>query len=317
MNPTTEFRMLLYDIASKLSREETKTVVYLIQDIITRSEAEGIEDAVGAFNLLRYRSCIHHTRPQILYAILGDVGRYDLCESVREYEGKVTRIPFPLQTSSGHHGKKLEEHFRRNYRSRVLLKRVADQLTRNDLQSMLAICKDLFPVSYREKIESPLDLFYILEEYGHLSPQNVSILEKLLDRKSHLLKNFIHSPRRLGCETVAQTSCSARQCQKHPSPKVGPSDFQLLLVHIGERLTHQEVEHLKTFQPEWTPATNDVVTGAQLMVHWQQLGLVSALETTFLRKALQTIGQRSLFQELLTYSQDSAQDTISEQGMLG
>ena len=314
MNPITEFGMLLYVIASKLSREQTKAVVYLIQDIITRREAEGIQDAVNAFKLLRHRNCIHYTRPEFLYIILQDVGRYDLCELVREYERNVARIPSLLKTSGDHHGQKLEKQFRRKYYSRVRLKRLADQLTRNDLESMLAICKGFYPVSYQEKIESPLDLFYTLEEYGFLSPEDPSFLEKLLESKKHLLKNFKPSARKLGCEVAAQTTSSATQCQNHPNPKVGPSDFQLLLVHIGESLSNQEVEHLKTFQPWWTSATNGVVTGPQLMVHWQELGLVSALEMTFLRKALRTIGQQSLCQKLSTHLQDSARH-IGEQGL--
>ena len=306
----SEFAMLLYVIGCKLSKEETKAVVYLIQDIITRSEAEKIQHAVNAFNLLQYRDRIHYTRPGFLCDVLREVGRNDLCLLVREYERNVTRIPSRLQTSSDHHAKESEKQFRRRYYSRVRLKRLADKLTRNDLQSMLAICRDIFPLSYQEKIDSPLDLFYVLEEYGHLSPEDASILEKLLESKKHLLKNFESSE-----GMAAQTNSSATQCQNHPNPKVGPSNFQLLLVHIGESLSHQEVEHLKTFQPQCSLATHDVVTGPELMAHWQELDLISPLKTRFLSNALQTIGRRLLCQELSAYSQDSEQHNIGKQGL--
>lgn len=315
-NPITEFGILLYSVACRLSKAQTKSVVYLIQDIISHSEAERIEDSVQALNLLRERNCIHYARPEFLCTILRDVGRDDLCQLVEDYRQSLAPIQPFIRQSSGECDRRIsEEQFREKYSRRVGLKRLADQLTRSDLQSMLVMSKDLIPVSHQEKVDSPLDLLRALEEYGFLSPKDTSILGILLEHKQHLLEYLKPIASTSGSEMAAQFSSTTTQYHTQPNTKPCVSKYQSLLRHVGESLSCQEVEHLKTLQPLCTLATGSAVTGTQLMLHWEQLGLVSALEIGFLCKVLHTIGRQSLCQEVAIYSRHSVQSNPGGQGM--
>ncbi|XP_019849811.1 PREDICTED: uncharacterized protein LOC109580752 [Amphimedon queenslandica] len=327
-----DFALLLLQIGNRLSSENVRTLCYLLQDLLSRFKAAIIQDGVEVLQYVKQRHFITPAQPCFLLTLLRDIDREDLCHIVEEY--KMTYLDQttpPLHSSTEtidirspqaccsffsarayFKSKKQEDEgnsytwTRREYRFRLAIKKLADKLCPRDLASMKLLAQSFIPPAELDKIETIIDLFWLLEDHGRLSIDNLYILEELLDEKNHLL-NSIYLELSSGSSQPSSRENSLTRRKKH---KVVPRDetksetkiensFQKMLKCIGSGLTQKETKHLKVL--DTAHEETSIKTGIELMYHWKKVRVITERNLDLLRKGLYAIGRQDLCQHISEY----------------
>ena len=324
----SDFNLLLLNIGTRMSQENVKTLCYLLQDLLTRFKAATMQDGVDILGAVRQRNYIHDTQPDFLTTLLKDIGRDDLCYLVDEFKMMLTQhsqddkyasICSKLKKKSDDDNKTWT---RREYRFRLAMKKLADQLSPRDLETMKLLSVDVLSAGELEKIENILDLFWSLEDHGKLSIDNLFFLEELLEDKRYLLDAIYSQLSSSSQPNSRENSLTWRLKRgKLTSQEGTDKSFQKMLKCIGLGLTKQEVKHLKQLPAQHTSEDDKVKTGVQLMSHWRKLELVTPANVELLRKGLNAIGRQDLCREIALYHcaaqfQQQTTCTLPKQGKI-
>lgn len=328
-----DFALLLLQIGNRLSSENVRTLCYLLQDLLSRFKAAIIQDGVEVLQYVKQRHFITPAQPCFLLTLLKDIDREDLCHIVEEYKMTyLDQTSLPLHSGTFDirppqaccsffsarayfKSKKQEDESnsytwtRREYRFRLAMKKLADKLCPRDLASMKLLAQSFIPPAELDKIETIIDLFWLLEDHGKLSIDNLYILEDLLDEKNHLL-NSIYLELSSGSSQPNSRENSLTRKKKHKVVPHGPKDetksetkiensFQKMLKCIGSGLTQKETKHLKVL--DTAHEETSIKTGIELMYHWKKVKVISERNLDLLRKGLYAIGRQDLCQHLSAY----------------
>ena len=303
----SDFNLLLLNIGTRMSQENVKTLCYLLQDLLTRFKAATMQDGVDILGAVRQRNYIHDTQPDFLTTLLKDIGRDDLCYLVDEFKMTLTQHSQDDKHASicSKLKKKSDDDkmwTRREYRFRLAMKKLADQLSPRDLETMKLLSGDVLSAVELEKIENILDLFWSLEDHGKLSIDNLFFLEELLEEKRYLLDAIYSQLSSSSQPNSRENSLTWRLKRGKVTSQEGTDkSFQKMLKCIGLGLTKQEVKHLKQLPAQHTSDEDKVKTGVQLMSHWRKLELVTPANVELLRKGLNAIGRQDLCREIALY----------------
>ena len=331
-----DFAVLLLQIGNRLSSENVRTLCYLLQDLLSRFKAAILQDGVEVLQYVKQRHFITPAQPCFLLTLLKDIDREDLCHIVEEYKmAYLEQTSPPLHSSTEtidirqpqaccaffttkayfFKSKKHEDESnsytwtRREYRFRLAMKKLADKLCPRDLASMKLLAQSFIPSAELDKIETIVDLFWLLEDHGKLSIDNLYILEELLDEKNHLL-NSIYSELSSGSSQPSSRENSLTRRKKHKVMPQGLRDetkfetriensFQKMLKCIGSGLTQKETKHLKVLDTAHDDTS--IKTGIELMYHWKKVRVITERNLDLLRKGLYAIGRQDLCQHITTY----------------
>ena len=190
----------------------------------------------------------------------------------------------------------------RNYKFRMSLKQLADKLGHTDLQSMKIVAGTCIPESKLEKAKTIFEFFILLEERGKLSPDDLSLLEELLEEKVHLVhqlyeKGFGQKSQKY-MANVSSTGDFQRMLPMHMmfSPERLVMSFKRLLKTIGFRLTSHDIEQLKYLCTEEISVGGqvDIESGLDLLVILEKRQVISPLNVDFLEENLESIGRKDL-----------------------
>ena len=326
----SEFSLLLVHIGNRLTSSCVKTLCYLLQDLLTRYKAASLHDGVEVLDIVKQRNFINANRPDFLLTLLKDIEREDLCFVVEQYKmsfGENQAIEEEEKSWHFWKTKSCDDHHhvwtRKEYRFRLAMKKVADQLCPQDLENMKLLCQGALPASELEKVENILDLFWLLENNGKLSIDNLYFLEELLENKQHLLDNLYSQMSGWSSQPSSRENSLTRKIKHKIKPGTFSHDsssnfkaFQKTLKCIGLGLAQKEVKNLKLLHPESIPACNEIKTGVQLMCFWQKHQLVTPVNFELLRKGLYAIGRQDLCKEIVSYHNDTITESAStELGM--
>ena len=140
----------------------------------------------------------------------------------------------------------------------TLLTKVAQQLSKDDLEKLVFSCGNILPPSSAEKITSGIDLFRELKQRGHLGPANYDYLGKqlvvvgrydlasMLPDKVEILygESKIRDRMHFGC-VLSPTAPAVFPMHLSKLKLCHPNkDSRIFLMHISQQLRSQDSKHL-------------------------------------------------------------------------
>lgn len=320
-NTSSEFLLLLIQIGHSLSTENVRTMAYLLQDLLSRYKAATIQDGVELLEMVYQRHYITSTHPCFLLTLLKDINREDLCCMVEQYKITNNIITAAVDESNTSNSKpsqhtccsflsnfKKKNWSRREYRFRLAMKKMSDTLNPRDLDNMKLLSQSRLPPAMIDKSGTTvLELFWLLEDHGHLSIDDLSFLEDLLEDKSYLIDSIYSQ---LSSQPASRENSLTRKLKhkvnhsaKSPEENLSKS-FQKMLKLIGNGLTQKDTKHLKilTDSNAVCCAHESIKTGVELVSYWQRYSIVTQSNIELLRKGLCAIGRTDLCTHISEYN---------------
>ncbi len=280
MKAMREFKALLRRIDSQLdSSDDLGALKLLCYSVLSLRQLEGISSALELCNALRRARCITLQKPEFLYRLLQDCGRWDLCDLVDGYVYTCEKTfsdspsPEPRQNSAC---RRIKYQFAR------ALKNLGDQLGSDDLAMMKLLAGTYIPDSKLEKAKNIYEFLILLQERGKLSQKDLSFLEQLLDDKLHIVSSLYDLG--FGCKAKPQ------KCH-NSSSNDSLMNFKRLLKTIGSRLTSENIQQIKFLCSD---DTRPVHSGIELLSFLEKRGEIGPNNLQFLMEALQEVGRRDL-----------------------
>jgi len=170
---------------------------------------------------------------------------------------------------------------------RAQLYRLGEKLTRQDLDNLLFLCRDIIPVARMERVRTATDLWQALSERGQLSKQDLSFLATLMDSidRPTVLDDFL------------------AQGFVVDSPKKSPSYLFLeSLLKVGQSLTASEVKDLSYMLQGSVQVTPDkVFSSTQMFQVLLQRRVISPTNVKPLTTVLESIGRADATRYLANY----------------
>ena len=177
-----KYRQVLKDIADCLKFSDVSTIKFLCQEKIGAGALDEIpnDEPVELFCLLEERLVISENDLTWLKDVLKKIQRNDLAKKITD--------EFCQQSSTQSDGSMAGPHAVSPYR--VLLKTVADGLTRSNVTKMKYLLN--VPAGIGQKIHNGQDLLTHLEGSGQLSENNTTVLKDVLSEiyREDLIKEF-------------------------------------------------------------------------------------------------------------------------------
>lgn len=122
--------------------------------------------------------------------------------------------------------------------TRLLLKRVSDQLCESDLQNLKYLCKEI-PVVQLEKLTTGFALFECMLQKRIIAPDNLKRLEELLEKTRR--QDLVRLIKMSGTDVNLETESAA----KNMSPVTVPDmKFKSFLHQLNDELTRDNVESI-------------------------------------------------------------------------
>ena len=176
---------------------------------------------------------------------------------------------------------------------RKLLFRISEKLSRQDLENLIFVCRDVIPVSRMERVRSATELFQALSERGKLAVNDVSYLARILSsiQKGYLL----HDLEMAGYHVPISPSQSTRS---------NDYMFQECLVKVAQDLSSLDVEKLSFVLASVLHQSPDKIFSAtQLFQIMQQRQHITATNLRPLYESLVEIGRKDVTNHINTYLQ--------------
>ena len=174
-----------------------------------------------------------------------------------------------------------------DFQFRTLLYRLGEKLTRQDLDNLLFLCRDIIPVARMERVRTATDLWQALSEKGQLSRHDLSFLATLMDSidRLNVLDDFFAQGFAVG------------------SPKKTPNYLFLeSLLKVGQNLTASEVKDLSyMLQGSVLVNPDKVFSATQMFQMLLQRQVISPANVRPLTAALQSIGRSDATKHLANY----------------
>ncbi len=301
MKSMRDFKALLKRIDTQLdSNEDLGALKLLCCSVLSLRQLDGISSALELCNALRRARCITVQKPEFLYRLLQDCGRWDLCDLVDGYvytcEKTCSNNPSPEPRE-----RKNSDCRRMNYQFTRALKNLGDQLGSDDLAMMKMLAGTYIPDSKLEKTSNIYEFLILLQERGKLNQKDLSFLEQLLDDKLHIVSSLYDQG----------FGCQAKPHKYHNSfSSESLMNFKRLLKTIGSRLTLENIQQIKFLCSD---ETRPVHSGIELLSFLEKRGEIGPNNLQFLMEALQEVGRRDLsiiVETFINHSSTSTQGTI-------
>lgn len=294
-----DFKLLLRRIDAQLdSSEDLSALKLLCCSVLSFRQLDGITNTLELCNALRRTRCISAQKPEFLYRLLHDCGRWDLCDLVDGYV-YTCEENHTNSTSTWPQERKISLNPKINYQFARGLKIVGDQLGSDDLATMKLLAGTCIPDSKLEKAVNVYEFFILLQERGKLCHLDISFLEQLLDDKPHVIGHLYELG--FGCKTQPQRCCST-------SSNESLLNFKRLLRTIGSRLTKENIQQIKFLCPDDVgPNFSSSGSGIELLSLLEKRGEIGPNNLRFLIETLEEVGRRDLSTTVRTH--------ISIQGM--
>ena len=168
----------------------------------------------------------------------------------------------------------------RDFKFRRLLHRVGESLLRQDLDSLVFMCRDVIPLARMERVRSPTDLWQALSERGKLTKDDLSYLALLMSSigKENLLGDF-----------------EAHGFPVVTAVKDADYQFQESILKVAHNLTSTEVKELAHLFQDYIKLIPDKVFSAtQLFQMLLQRQVISLTNLHPLFYSLVAIGRSDL-----------------------
>ena len=175
----------------------------------------------------------------------------------------------------------------RDLQFRTQLYRLGEQLTRQDLDSLTFLCRDIIPVARMERVRSPTDLWQALSERGKLSKHDLSYLTSLLNSidKVNLL------------EGLQEHGFPTGSLQRDAEYK-----FKEDLLKVALSLTATEVKELSYLFQAWVQINPDKMFSAtQMFQVLLQRQIISPSNIEPLFEGLENIGRSDITKYIACY----------------
>ncbi|XP_048390647.2 CASP8 and FADD-like apoptosis regulator a isoform X2 [Stegostoma tigrinum] len=158
---TQDIRPLALQIADKLSKDESATLVFLcfdvLKDYLNTGEVKELFDILSKRNLLR---------TELLNELLYRIKRFDVLKGLQV---DVERLQTRLNSGKG---------YVTSYRQ--LLIDISENLSQEDLQSIFFLLRCQVPRGHQEAMKTFLDLIVELEKLGKVDANNLELVEDCL-----------------------------------------------------------------------------------------------------------------------------------------
>lgn len=320
---TREFKQLLRNINVQIdSREDLGALKLLCSEVLSHRQVDSINTALELFSALKRQRCMTTKKPEFLYRILQDCGRWDLSDLVDGYvyvclrKGSASQVPASEDEEESSEkcfsaSKKTVDR-RRSYQFVRSLKLLGDELGHDDLATMKMLAVTWIPDSKLEKVSNVYEFFILLLERGKLSQDNLSFLEHLLYDKLHV----IHPLYELGFGRKTKSLPKGAHLATHtshlPVYTLFSSDqdqvmmnFRRLLKTIGSSLTSDNIRDIKYLCPDEMGSLSNVKSGLELLLLLEKWQEIEPTNVTFLLDSLEEIGRKDLCTIVVLYQNSS------------
>ncbi len=278
-----DFKTLLKRIDNQLdSKEDLGALKLLCCSVLSFRQLDCFTSALELCNALRRAKFISPQKPEFLYRLLQDCGRWDLCDLVDGYVYTCETIP-PSCPCPEPRGRKNSDRRRKiSYQFVQALKNLGDQLDTDDLAMMKLLAGTYIPDSKLEKVENIYEFLILLQDHGKLAQNNLSCLEQLLDDKPHVVNSLYDMG--FGCRA------HPHKCLKYEMMM----RFKQLLKTIGSRLTSENISELKFLCSEGTGSLTNIHSGIELLSLLEKRATIGPNNVHTLMELLQEVGRRDL-----------------------
>ena len=319
---TKEFKQLLRNINAQIdSREDLGALKLLCSEVLSHRQLDSVTTALELFSALKRQRCMTTKKPEFLYRILQDCGRWDLSDLVDGYvyvclkKGSANRVPVSEDEEENRERnapKKLGDR-RGSYRFVRSLKLLGDELGRDDLATMKMLAVSWIPDSKLEKVNNVYEFFILLLERGKLSQDDISFLEHLLYDKLHVIRPL----RELGfgrktkslpigiCLATHSSSPMAEYTLFSNDQDQLMMNFRQLLKTIASRLTSENIREIKYLCPDEMGSLSSVKSGLELLSLLEKWREIEPTNVTFLLDTLEEVGRKDLCTIVVLYQNSS------------
>ncbi|XP_049603062.1 caspase-8 [Syngnathus scovelli] len=158
-------RLTLMEITDELHSSEVAALCFLCRDVLSKTHLEGVKDAKDLFNRLEEKDCLNI---EFIKQLLQTIRRIDLLNFLKINTQDVEETDAnPFDKLS-------------NYR--VMLYRVYDEITEENVKRMKFLLQDNIGRRQLEECNTVLDIFIEMEKVGLLSQSHLRELRSILEK---------------------------------------------------------------------------------------------------------------------------------------
>ena len=188
--PSSSYHLVLTTLSQHLSKNELGQLVFACGDVLSESEQESIQTGIDLFKLLKHKSKISSGNFDFLRKRLNVIGRLDLARllpssldvllngvSTTSHFGGFKEFTYDLSVHE------LNTQAPPSVAFRMVLLRIADQLTDKNVRNLTFLCSGIGGIS---ESSTPTELFLLLQKVGLLGPDNCAFIIECLNRIGRL-----------------------------------------------------------------------------------------------------------------------------------